>query len=133
MAGNITFTMVKPDAFAAGNTGNILALIEKAGFKIVAMKQTQLSLKLAGQFYEVHEGRPFYPTLCEFMSSGPIVAIVLQKENAVQDYRKLIGSTNPEQAEEGTIRKTYATNMQQNALHGTDSDENAQFESSFFF
>ncbi len=133
MAGNITFTMVKPDAFAAGNTGNILALIEKAGFKIVAMKQTHLSLKLAGQFYEVHEGRPFYPTLCEFMSSGPLVAIVLQKENAVLDYRKLIGSTNPEQAEEGTIRKAYATNMQQNAVHGSDSDENAQIEASFFF
>lgn len=133
MATNKTFTMVKPDAFAAGNAGSIIKMIETAGFKITAMKLTTLSKALASKFYEVHQERPFYSTLVEFMSSGPIVALVLEKENAVVDYRTLIGSTNPENAAEGTIRKLYASNMQQNAVHGSDSDENAAIESSFFF
>jgi nucleoside-diphosphate kinase len=133
MATNKTFTMVKPDAFAAGNSGSIIKMIETAGFKITAMKLTTLSKALASKFYEVHQERPFYSTLVEFMSSGPIVALVLEKENAVVDYRTLIGSTNPENAAEGTIRKLYASNMQQNAVHGSDSDENAAIESSFFF
>jgi len=133
MAGNRTFTMIKPDAVRAHNIGNITALIEKAGFKIVASKLLKLSNEVAGKFYEIHKERPFFPTLVEFMSSGPIVAMVLEKENAVVDYRVLIGSTNPETADEGTIRKLYAANMQQNAVHGSDSDENAQIESSFFF
>ena len=133
MATNKTFTMVKPDAFAAGNSGSIIKMIETAGFKITAMKLTTLSKALASKFYEVHQERPFYSTLVEFMSSGPIVALVLEKENAVADYRTLIGSTNPENAAEGTIRKLYASNMQQNAVHGSDSDENAAIESSFFF
>ncbi len=133
MSGNITFTMIKPDAVKAGNIGNILAKINQAGFKIVAMKYTKLSSEKAGEFYAVHKERPFYGELVEFMSSGPIVAAVLQKDNAVEDFRKLIGATNPADAEEGTIRSLYATSIGENAIHGADSDENAQIEASFHF
>ncbi|MGQ3014990.1 MAG: nucleoside-diphosphate kinase [Flavobacteriales bacterium] len=133
MSGNRTFTMIKPDAVADGNIGNILAMIEKAGFKIVAMKYTRLSAELAGKFYEVHSERPFYGELCEYMSSGPIVAAVLEKNNAVEDFRKLIGATNPANAEDGTIRKLYAKSIGENAVHGSDSDENAAIEANFYF
>lgn len=133
MAGNRTFTMIKPDAVRAGNIGNILKDIVDGGFKIVAMKYTKLSAEKAGEFYAVHSERPFYGELCEFMSSGPIVAAILEKDNAVEDFRKLIGATNPAQAEEGTIRKKYATSIGENAVHGSDSDENAAIEGSFHF
>lgn len=130
---NRTFTMIKPDAVRAGNIGNILQMINKAGFRIVAMKYTQISLDQAGAFYEVHKERPFYGELTQFMSSGPIVAAILEKDNAVADFRKLIGATNPAQAEEGTIRKMYAASIGENAVHGSDSDENAKIEGDFFF
>ena len=133
MAGKQTFTMIKPTAFKNNYTGAILKMINNAGFVIKAMKVVQLSTAQAGAFYAVHKDRPFYSSLIEFMSSGPIVAAILEKENAVEDYRTLIGATNPEQAAEGTIRKLYATNLQQNAVHGSDSDENAIIESDFFF
>ena len=133
MAGNRTFTMIKPDAVAAGNIGNILKDIVDGGFKIVAMTYTKLSAEKAGEFYEVHAARPFYGELCEFMSSGPIVAAILEKDNAVADFRTLIGATNPAQAEEGTIRKKYAKSIGENAVHGSDSDENAAIEGSFHF
>lgn len=125
--------MIKPDAVADGNTGAILKMIEEAGFKIVAMKLTLLTDVRAGQFYEVHKERPFYNDLKKYMSSGKIVAAILEKDNAVADFRKLIGATNPEQAEEGTIRKKFAKSIEANAVHGSDSDENAQIEGSFFF
>ncbi len=128
-----TFTMIKPDAFAAGHSGSILKHIESAGFKIIAMKLTQLSSGKAGEFYAVHKERPFYGELVSFMSSGPIVAAILEKENAVADFRKLIGATNPAQAEDGTIRKLYAKSVGENAVHGSDSDENATIEGNFFF
>lgn len=131
--GNRTFTMVKPDAVAAGNTGNILAMIEQAGYKIVALKLTQLSEAKAGEFYAVHNERPFYGELVSFMSSGPIVAAILEKDNAVLDFRTLIGATDPSKAEEGTIRKKYAMSLGENAVHGSDSDENAAIESAFHF
>ena len=130
---NRTFTMVKPDAVAAGNTGNILAMIEQAGYKIVALKLTQLSEAKAGEFYAVHKERPFYGELVSFMSSGPIVAAILEKDNAVLDFRTLIGATDPSKAEEGTIRKKYAKSLGENAVHGSDSDENAAIESAFHF
>ena len=130
---NRTFTMIKPDAVRAGNIGNILQMINKAGFRIVAMKYTFLSMDQAKKFYEVHAERPFYGELTEFMSSGPIVAAILEKDNAVADFRKLIGATNPAQAEEGTIRKLYAASVGENAVHGSDSDENAKIEGDFFF
>ena len=133
MAGNITFTMIKPDAVRAGNIGNILADITNAGFRIKAMKYTKLSAEKAGEFYEIHKERPFYGELVEFMSSGPIVAAVLEKDNAVEDFRTLIGATDPSQAAEGTIRAKYATNIGENAVHGADSDENALREGSFHF
>jgi len=133
MSGNRTFTMIKPDAVADGNIGNIIAMIEKAGFKIVAMKHTRLTAELAGKFCEVHSARPFYGELCSYMSSGPIVAAILEKDNAVEDFRKLIGATNPADAAEGTIRKLYAKSIGENAVHGSDSDENAQIEGAFFF
>ena len=133
MAGNITFTMIKPDAVRAGNIGNILQMINAAGFRIKAMKLTKLSSEKAGEFYEVHKERPFYGELVEFMSSGPIVAAVLEKDNAVEDFRKLIGATNPAEAAEGTIRAKYASSIGENAVHGADSDENAQREASFHF
>ena len=130
---NRTFTMIKPDATSKGYTGAILDQIIKAGFSIKAMKWTKLTAEQAGQFYEVHKERPFYGELVAFMSSGPIVAAILEKDNAVADFRKLIGATNPAQAEEGTIRKKFAASMGENAVHGSDSDENAQIEGSFFF
>jgi len=130
---NRTFTMIKPDAVRNGHIGNILQMINAAGFRIVAMKYTRISLEQAGAFYEVHKERPFYGELTEFMSSGPIVAAILEKENAVADFRKLIGATNPAQADEGTIRKLYATSVGENAVHGSDSDENAKIEGDFFF
>lgn len=130
---NVTFTMIKPDAVKNGNIGNILQMINNAGFRIVAMKYTKLSLEQAGKFYEVHSARPFYGELTQFMSSGPIVAAILEKDNAVADFRTLIGATNPAEAAEGTIRKKYATSIGENAVHGSDSDENALIEGAFFF
>jgi len=125
--------MIKPDAVKAGHIGNILRHMTNAGFKIRAMKLTQLTSSKAGEFYEIHKERPFYGELVEFMSSGPIVAAVLEKSNAVDDFRKLIGATNPDEAEEGTIRALYATSIGENAVHGADSDENALREASFHF
>jgi nucleoside-diphosphate kinase len=133
MAGNRTFTMIKPDAVADGNTGAITKMIEEAGFKIIAMKKTKLSSERAGQFYAVHKERPFFNDLTGYMSSGPIVAMILEKDNAVADFRKLIGATNPADAAEGTIRKLFAKSIEANAVHGSDSDENAQIEGNFFF
>ncbi len=133
MSGTITFTMIKPKAMADGHMGKIIDKIITGGFKIKALKYTRLSKEEAMKFYEVHKERPFYGDLTEFMSSGPIVAAVLEKKNAVQAYRDYIGSTNPAEAAEGTIRKLYATDIQANAVHGSDSDENAIIESSFFF
>lgn len=130
---NRTFTMVKPDATAKGYTGAILDMMLKAGFSIKAMKWTKLTKEQAGEFYAVHKERPFYGELVEFMSSGPIVAAILEKENAVADFRTLIGATNPANAEEGTIRKKYAASVGENAVHGSDSDENAAIEGNFFF
>ncbi|MBX2906404.1 MAG: nucleoside-diphosphate kinase [Taibaiella sp.] len=130
---NRTFTMIKPDAVKAGNIGNILQMINAAGFRIVAMKYLQITKAQAEKFYEVHASRPFYGELTEFMSSGPIVAAILEKDNAVADFRKLIGATNPAQAEEGTIRKKYAASVGENAVHGSDSDDNAAIEGNFFF
>ena len=130
---NRTFTMIKPDATLTGSTGGILDMINTAGFRIVAMKMAHLSVEKARQFYEVHKERPFYGELVDFMSSGPITAAILEKENAVEDFRKLIGATNPANAEEGTIRKKYASSVGENAVHGSDSDENAKIEADFFF
>jgi nucleoside-diphosphate kinase len=131
--GNRTFTMIKPDATAKGNTGGILAMINAAGFRIVAMKMVHLSNAKAGEFYAVHAQRPFYAELVEFMSRGPITAAILEKNNAVEDFRTLIGATNPANAAEGTIRKKYAASIGENAVHGSDSDENAKIEGDFFF
>lgn len=133
MAGNLTFTIIKPTAFKNNYAGPILKMINEAGFVIKAIKLTRLTKSQAGAFYEVHKGKPFYESLVEFMSSGPIIAAVLEKENAIEDYRALIGATNPENAAEGTIRKLFATSLQQNAVHGSDSDENANIEADFFF
>lgn len=133
MATNRTFTMIKPDAFADGNTGGIISMIEKSGFKLVAAKLTKLTAETAGKFYAVHSERPFYNDLCAYMSSGPIVAVILEKENAVADFRTLIGATNPANAAEGTIRKIFAKSIEANAVHGSDSDENAAIEGAFFF
>jgi nucleoside-diphosphate kinase len=133
MAGNKTFTMIKPDAVSAGNTGAIIKMIEEAGFRIVAMKKTCLSAERAGQFYEVHKARPFYSDLCTYMSSGPIVPMILEKDNAVEDFRTLIGATDPQKAAPGTIRNLFAKSIEANAIHGSDSDENATIESNFFF
>ena len=130
---NKTFTMIKPDATSKGYTGAILDQIIKAGFSVKAMKWIHLSPAQAGTFYEVHKERPFYQELVDFMSSGPIVAAILEKENAVADFRTLIGATNPAQAEEGTIRKKFAASIGENAVHGSDSDENATIEGNFFF
>lgn len=133
MAGNRTFTMIKPDAVEKNYIGGILKMINDAGFKIVAMKYTKLSKEKAGDFYAVHKERPFYGELVDYMSSGPIVAAILEKDNAVEDFRKLIGATNPADAAEGTIRKKYATSVGENAVHGSDSDENAAIEGAFHF
>lgn len=131
--GEFTFAMVKPTAVKLGRLVPILNEIDLAGFRVIAMKMTRLSKSQAERFYAVHKDRPFYQGLVEFMSSGPVVAMVLQKENAVQDFRKLIGNTNPELAEEGTIRKKFALSVQENAIHGSDSDDNAFIEANFFF
>lgn len=128
-----TFTMIKPDAVENGHIGAILEKITSAGFKIVALKYTQLSERDAKEFYAVHKARPFYGELVEFMTRGPIVSAILEKENAVEDFRALIGATNPEEAAEGTIRKLYATDIAENAVHGSDSDENAAIEGAFHF
>jgi len=130
---NITFTMIKPDAMQNRYAGAILAHIEKAGFEIIAMKLTQLSQKTAQDFYKIHKDRPFFNDLINYIISGPIIAAVLKKENAVSDFRRLIGNTNPEEAEEGTIRKIYAKSIDANAIHGSDSNENAIIESNFHF
>lgn len=130
---NRTFTMIKPDAMRNGHAGAILDMIIKGGFKIVSLKQTKLSADRAGEFYEVHKERPFYGELTQFMSSGVIIAAILEKENAVADFRTLIGTTDPSKADEGTIRKAYATSIGENAVHGSDSDENAKIEGDFFF
>lgn len=133
MATNRTFTMIKPDAVGKNYIGPILAKINEAGFRIVAMKYTKLSKETAGAFYAVHKERGFYGELVEYMSGGPIVAAILEKNNAVADYRKLIGTTNPKEAAEGTIRKLFAESIAANAVHGSDSDENAEIEGNFFF
>lgn len=133
MTGTITFTMIKPSAFSAGYTGNILAKFEEGGYKIKAMKKVSLSKEQAGHFYEMHKGKPFYEELTNFMSSGPIVAAVLEKDNAVESFRKFIGATDPAKADEGTIRKLYGKNLSENAVHGSDSDESAIREAGFFF
>ena len=125
--------MIKPEAVEAGNTGAILNRIEEAGFRISALKKVHLTAERAGLFYEVHKERPFYGELVEYMSRGPIIAAILEKDNAVADFRTLIGSTNPEEADEGTIRKEFATSLAMNAVHGSDSDENANIEANFHF
>ena len=130
---NRTFTMIKPDAFSKGHSGAIIDKIIKSGFRVVALKLTRLSKEKAGEFYAVHKERPFYGELVDFMSSGPIIAAILEKDNAVADFRKLIGATNPAQAEAGTIRKLFAASIGENAIHGSDSDENAKIEGDFFF
>ncbi len=133
MTGNRTFTMIKPDAVENGHIGAILEKITSAGFKIVAMKYTQLSLRDAQEFYAIHRERPFFGELVSFMTRGPIVSAILEKDNAVEDFRALIGATNPEEAAEGTIRKLFAKDIGENAVHGSDSDENALIEGSFHF
>ncbi|MET7254855.1 nucleoside-diphosphate kinase [Dyadobacter fermentans] len=133
MPTNKTFTMIKPDAVKDGHSGSIIKMIEAAGFRIVALKKTQLTSERAGEFYAVHKERPFYNDLCQYMSSGAIIPMILEKENAVADFRTLIGATNPANAEEGTIRKLFAISMEKNAIHGSDSDENAAIEGNFFF
>jgi nucleoside-diphosphate kinase len=133
MSGITTFTMIKPDAFEAGFSGSILQIIIENGFKIKALRLTRMHKEDAEAFYAVHKDRPFFNSLVEFMISGPIVAAILEKENAVDEYRKLIGATNPADAADGTIRKLFASSIQCNAVHGSDSDENAQIEANFFF
>ncbi|MGX1024667.1 nucleoside-diphosphate kinase [Psychroflexus sp. MBR-150] len=133
MSGQRTFTMIKPDAVKKGYTGAILHQISEAGFRIVAMKQTQMTTEDAETFYAIHKERPFFGELVEYMTGGPIVAAILEKDNAVEDFRALIGATNPDEAAEGTIRKKYAESISANAIHGSDSDDNAQIESAFHF
>ena len=130
---NITFTMIKPEAVEAGNTGAILNKIESSGFRIVAMKKVLLTKERAGEFYSVHKERPFYSELVDYMSSGPIIAAILEKDNAVADFRELIGATDPSEAKPGTIRHDYAESKGKNAVHGSDSDDNAQIEADFHF
>jgi len=133
MTGNKTLTMIKPNAVEKGSTGAILAKINEGGFRIVALKKMRLSQELAEAFYEIHKDRPFFKDLVEFMISGPIITALLEKENAVEDYRRLIGATNPNEAERGTVRNLFGTDVQKNAVHGSDSDENAEIEANFFF
>jgi len=133
MKGNITFTMIKPDATGRNLTGKILSMITEAGFTIRALKMTRLSKEQAEGFYAVHREKPFFNDLVKFMTSGPVVAAILEKENAVESFRELIGATNPANAAEGTIRKLFASSVQENAIHGSDSDENAQIVANFFF
>ena len=130
---NYTFTMIKPEAVEAGNSGLILSRIERAGFRITALKKVHLSQNQAAKFYEIHKERPFYNELIDYMSGGPIIAAILEKDNAVNDFRQLIGATNPVDAEEGTIRKEFAESLAKNAIHGSDSDENAKIECDFHF
>ncbi len=133
MTGKTTFTMIKPTAVKKGYIGPIMAKIAEGGFRVAAMKMVHLRLEQAKKFYEIHKERPFYGELTEFMSSGPIVAAILEKENAVEAYRNYIGATNPAEAEAGTIRAEYGTDLGMNAVHGSDSDENAIIEGDFFF
>lgn len=133
MSTNRTFTMIKPDAVSDGFSGPIIQQIEEAGFKIVALKKIKLSPEEAGKFYEVHSERPFFQSLCDYMSSDAIIPMVLEKENAVEDFRTLIGATNPANAAEGTIRARFAKSIEANAIHGSDSNENAALEATFFF
>ena len=133
MTNNRTFTMLKPDSIEKGNIGPILEKITASGFRIVAMKLTQLTIPDAQAFYAVHKDRPFFEDLVSYMTSGPIVAAILEKDNAVEDFRTLIGATNPAEAAEGTIRKMFAESISQNAVHGSDSDENASIEGAFHF
>ncbi len=133
MATNRTFTMIKPDAVANGHAGKILDQITQAGFKVVALKYTQLSNERAGDFYGIHRERPFFNDLVRFMTSGPIYAAILEKDNAIEDFRKLIGATDPQKADVGTIRNLFAKSIDANAIHGSDSDENAEIEGNFFF
>jgi nucleoside-diphosphate kinase len=133
MAGNMTFTIIKPTAIKNNYAGAILKMINEAGFVIKALKFTRISKTQAAAFYAVHEGKPFFKNLIKFMSSGPIITAILEKENAIEDFRELIGATNPENAKEGTVRKLFACSMTENAVHGSDSDENAQKEADFFF
>ena len=133
MSGNKTFTIIKPDAFQSGYSGPIIQKIEEAGFTLKNMRMVRLDQETAGKFYAVHQDKPFFGRLCDYMCSGPIIVIELEKENAVDDFRKLIGATNPENAEAGTIRADFAESMAKNAVHGSDSDENAQIEADFHF
>ena len=133
MRTNRTFTMIKPDAVQNGHIGAIIDKITGAGFRIIAMKYTKLNSETAGKFYEIHKERPFYKDLVNYMSSGPIVAAILEKDNAVEDFRKLIGATDPAKAEPGTIRNLFAKSIEANAVHGSDSNENADIEGNFFF
>ena len=133
MSGNITLSIIKPNAVRTGKTGPILAMINEAGFEIAAMKMIKMTRDQAESFYEIHNGKPFYESLVEFMSSGPVFVMILKHEDAVEKFRKLIGATDPAKAESGTIRKLYAISVQMNAVHGSDSDENAIMESDFFF
>ena len=130
---NRTFTMIKPDAMSKGHAGAILDRIIKEGYRVVALKMVKLSSEKAGEFYDIHRARPFFGELVEFMSSGPIIAAILEKDNAVASFRTLIGATDPAKADEGTIRKLFAASVGENAVHGSDSDENALIEGSFFF
>lgn len=133
MTSNRTFTMIKPDAVANGHAGKVLDHIIQAGFKVIALKYTKLSAEMAGSFYAIHRERPFFKDLVSFMTSGPIYAAILEKDNAVEDFRKLIGATDPQKAEPGTIRNLYAKSIDANAIHGSDSNENAEIEGNFFF
>ena len=133
MSGNRTFSIIKPKAVKSGYIIPILSKIHEAGFKLIAMRFTQLTKNQAQDFYAIHKGKAFYDDLCEFMSSGPIIVLILEKENAVEEYRKLIGATNPDEASENTVRKLYGNSIQENAVHGSDSDENAKIEGNFFF
>jgi len=133
MSGKITFTMIKPEAVEKNDTGAILKRIIEGGFKIKALKMTRLTKEQAGEFYEVHKGKPFYESLITYMSNGPIFAAILEKNNAVADFRKLLGKTDPNEADEGTLRKEFAESKSKNAVHGSDSDENANIEANFFF
>jgi nucleoside-diphosphate kinase len=133
MSNNITFSIIKPNAVRTGKTGPILAKINEAGFEIVALKMVRLTSEQAESFYEVHKGKPFYESLVEFMSSGPVAVMILKHENAVEEFRRIIGATDPAKAEPGTIRKLFGVSVQMNAVHGSDSDENAVTESNFFF
>ncbi|HOO99092.1 MAG TPA: nucleoside-diphosphate kinase [Bacteroidales bacterium] len=133
MSGNFTFSIIKPNAVRTGKTGPIMAIINEAGFEITAMKMVRISRKQAEVFYEVHKGKPFYEGLIGFMTSGPVFVMILKHENAVEEFRRLIGDTDPEKADAGTIRKTYAVSVQMNAIHGSDSDENAVREADLFF